>query len=164
MRAIVLAAVRRRMRRRCAIFRSRRWCGTHVVASLPSPVVGIFARHRTVYVTTVVLRTVHVTPIVLRTVHVAPVVLRTVHLTRLSLGTRYSAIHVAIVGAAVNRTVIYAMVGYRSRYNRIMSAEFSGPRSGCDGRSSMVHRCQKFSVSARSVFVLDLPMRSFKVT
>jgi hypothetical protein len=89
-------------RRRATILR-RRIRRPNVVVRLASPIVrSIFVRHRTT--------------------HVTPVVLRTIHFVRLSLRTRYSA----ILDVAVTRTVIHAMVSYRSRWPLIVSAEFSG--------------------------------------
>jgi hypothetical protein len=83
-----------------------RICRPHIVVRLAPIARGIFARHRAV--------------------HVMSIVLGTVHLMHLPLRTRYAAIHRAIIDAAVNGTIIHAMIIYRPR-GYIVSAEFSRP-------------------------------------
>jgi len=130
-------------RRRTAIFRCR-IRRPHIVVRLTSPIIrGILVRHRAA--------------------HIMPIVLWTIHVMRWSLRTRHSTIHGAIIRVTVDGTVIHATVSYWPRRDHIVSAEFSGPRGGCDGRTAMVHRSQKFAVTARSILVLDLIMRSSKV-
>jgi hypothetical protein len=67
----------------------------------------------------------------------------------------------AIVHTPIN-PIIHAMISDWPR-DHIMSTEFSRPRSSCDRRTSMIHRRQKFPVTARAMLVFHLHMRSLKV-
>ena len=106
MRAIFLTW-RRSTILRCGIRRP------HIVARLPASTVrGIFARHRAV--------------------HITPVILRTVYLMDWSLRTSNFAVHRAIIYTPIDPivhasiyTVIHTMVAYRSRRDHIVTAEFS---------------------------------------
>jgi len=141
----------------CAAILWRRIRRPHIVVRLATPIRSIFPRHRTVHVVRIVLRAIHVASWWLRTSHFA------VH--RAIIHTPVNAIvHTLIdpiIDAPVN-AIIHAMVAYRAR-DHIVAAEFSRARSSCDRRPAMIHRRQKFAVTARTMLVLDLHMCCFKM-
>lgn len=109
-------------RRSAAILRPR-IRRPHIVARLTSPIVGGFARHRTIHIP--ILRTVHLPRIVLRASHLAvhcTIVHAIIHATVRAIvhTTIYPVIHSAIC------TVVHPMLGYRSGCDLIVSAELSG--------------------------------------
>jgi hypothetical protein len=96
----------------------------HVVVRLSTPIIaGIFVWHWPLEIS--ILRTVHLPRIVLRASHFAvhsSIVCTVIHPTVRAIidSTIYPVVHSAIC------TVIDTMIGYRSRFNSIVSAEFSG--------------------------------------
>jgi hypothetical protein len=114
-------------------------------------------------------------PIVLRAIHVPGVVLRTGHFVihrAIVHAPIYPIIYTpvdsivhapvdAIVHTPIN-PIIHAMISDWPR-DHIVPTEFSRPRSSCDRRTSMIHRRQKFPVTARAMLVFHLHMRSLKV-
>src|SRR2546430_4577261 len=163
MRAVFLTRCRATILR-CRIRRP------HIMARLPSPINRrIFARHWTLHVSPLVLWATHLMPVVL-TIHVTPIILRTsnfaVHCAIIHSAVDtivHAAVHDPIVRTPVG-TIIDAMVSYWPRCNHIVSAELSRTCRGSDSGTPMIHRCQEFPITARTVLVLDLHMRSFKVT
>jgi hypothetical protein len=157
----------------CAAILWRRIRRPHIVVRLATPIRSIFPRHRTVHVVPIVLRAIHVASWWLRTSHFA--VHRAIVHTPVNsiIHTLINSIIHAPVNAIVHtlidpiidapvNAIIHAMVAYRAR-DHIVAAEFSRARSSCDRRPAMIHRRQKFAVTARTMLVLDLHMCCFKM-